>query len=113
MLRPVALPVAAVLLLTGSGECENVETCAPTRVEIERVGSAYLVTLRSGELPLRGREVVVRALDDGEERFGREVELDDEGEARVTIPADVLAATDEVVASFPGDRTFCPARDSV
>ena len=109
--RSSVVAVLAVLLLAGNGECENVETCTPTRVEIEHRASAYAVRVLSGDQPLRGRSVEVQAVDRDRTRFAREVELDDDGEASVTVPPDDLAAAEQVVANFAGDRTFCAGVD--
>lgn len=103
------LTLAAVLVSLGNGECENVETCTPTEAELRRVDAAYEVSLVSGELPLRNRLVRVQAVGRSDVTFTAEVELDDDGRARVEVPAGALAGAGEVIVSFPGDRNFCPA----
>lgn len=111
MRRYAVTAAAAVVLLTGNAECENVETCTPTRVEIEREADVYVVRLHSGDQALRGREVRVQAAGRDGEHHRRDVEVDERGEARVGIPAAALEASSQVRASFRGDRTFCPAAD--
>lgn len=112
MRRPLLVAASSLLFLTGNAECENVETCTPTRVAIEFRDSGYVVSLHSGDQALRGRTVRVQAVDAEESVFRTDVEVDRQGEARVGIPADARAASDEVVASFSGDRTYCPSGDA-
>lgn len=113
MIRYGGVAVAAFVLFAGNAECENVDTCTPTRTEISRAGDgSYEVALLSGDQPLRGKDLRIQAIDGDEARFTRDVTLDRRGAARVTVPADALVQADDVVATFAGDRNYCPSTNS-
>ncbi|HLG01670.1 MAG TPA: hypothetical protein VI916_14465 [Acidimicrobiia bacterium] len=105
------LAVACVVVLNGNPECENVETCTPTEVDVEHRGDTYAVSLSSGDQPLRGRRIHVQAVGRNAEIFAGDVTLDADGKGRIKVPAEIRAQAREVVASYGGDRTFCPSGD--
>lgn len=105
------LAVACVIVLNGNPECENVETCTPTEVDVELRSNAYAVSLSSGDQPLRGRRIHVQAVGRDAELFAGDVTLDADGEGRIEIPVAIRTQAREVIASYAGDRTFCPSGD--
>lgn len=112
----------------GAGECDTVETCAPTttaaspasRIDLAGTeGSAVIeATLSSGEQLLRGKVLRFDVKADGATVFSDEAAADDSGTARLDLKRadvgalDALARADEFTASFPGDEVYCASADT-
>lgn len=96
----------AMLALGGCGD-DFIEVCTPTSVEITEVSrGAVAVEIRSGDRPLRGKDVQVQVTHGGESLVERTVEAGTDGTARIEFadPAPVGAG---VTIRFPADDVYC------
>lgn len=103
----ITAAVALAMLALGGCEDDFIEVCTPTSAEITEASTgAVEVELRSGDRPLRGKDVQVQVAAGGEPLVERVVEVDADGTARIefTDPAPVGA---DVTARFPADDVYC------
>ncbi len=105
--RWITAALALAMLALGGCEDDFIEVCTPTSLEItEASTSAVEVELRSGDRPLRGKDVQVQVAAGGEPLVERVVEADADGTARID-PGDEAPAGADVAVRFAGDDTYC------
>lgn len=103
----ITAALALAILALGGCEDDFIEVCTPTSVEITEASSgAVTAEIRSGDRPLRGKEVGIRIVHTGTTLVERTVEAGTDGSARIEFadPAPVGAG---VTARFPADDVYC------
>lgn len=103
----IAATLALAAVVLGGCEDDFIEVCIPTSVEItEASPGTVTVEIRSGDRPLRGKDVEVLVMHRGELLVERIVEAGTDGTARIDLadPAPVGAG---VTARYPADDVYC------
>lgn len=103
----ITAALALAMLALGGCEDDFIEVCTPTSVEITEASTgAVTVEIRSGDRPLRGKDVQVQVTAGGEPLVERVVEADTDGAAHLDLGDEAPAGTD-VTVRFAGDDTYC------
>lgn len=105
--RWITAALALGMLALGGCEDDFIEVCTPTSAEITEASTGAVdAELRSGDRPLRGKDVQVQVTTGGEPLVERIVETGADGTARIDL-GDEAPSRADVTVRFGGDDSYC------